>query len=322
MNLFFIFNIYIRNQNHNILIEIDTSIINSIKDGPASFLKGLYKLLPYSSDKCCFISSSFINPIFKPDYYYITASQLTQEHFDNLIKTKIINKYIFGPNLVPKKWDSFPNQNAWEEKRFIEILNLTKGIVVHSERVRDHLIQRTSTKNYIEKFKNIRACSNIKPKKINNFTERKIDILFFEKYADFNHSNQAEKLLSLFKATRKNVVSMRYGSYNKKDLKKLANDSKFVIYFSFYDTGAIGLKEIQNYGVFAFTHQKDLVNDNKTCFFVQELTNKYDMKPAFNKILEIIDNISSKNPNSELIAKRNQNINNCQNALEALCKNL
>ena len=55
---------------------------------------------------------------------------------------------------------------------------------------------------------------------------------------------------------------------------------------------------------------------------VQELTNKYDMKPAFNKILEIIDNISSKNPNSELIAKRNQKINDCQNALEALCKNL
>ena len=93
MNLFFIFNVYIRNQNHNILIEIDTSLINSIKDGPASFLKGLYKLLPYSSDKCCFISSSFINPIFKPDFYYITASKLTQEQFDNLIKTKISHQY-------------------------------------------------------------------------------------------------------------------------------------------------------------------------------------------------------------------------------------
>lgn len=238
------------------------------------------------------------------------------------MKTKIINNYIFGPNLVPIKWDSFPDQNSWEEKRFPEILNSTKGYVVHSERVRDHLSQRSSTTNYNEKFKIVRACSNIKPKKVNNFVERKIDILFFEKYADFNHSHQAKKLLSLFKETKKNVVVMRYGSYNKINLKNMANNSKFIIYFSFFDTGAIGLKEIQNYGVFAFTHQKDLVIDNETSFLIYELADKYDMKPAFNKIMEKIENISSKNPNSQLIAKINQNINDCRNALNDLCKNI
>ena len=307
-------------QNQNILIEIDTSNINSIKDGPASFLKGLNKFLPYYTDKCCFIPYSFINFFFNPDYYYIT-SKIKQDHFENLIKKKIINKYIFGPNFVPNKWDSFPDLNTWEEKRFTEILNLTKGIVVHSERVRDHLAQRATT-NYLEKFKIVRACSNIKPIKVNNFSKRKIDILFFEKYADFNHSYQAEKLLSLFEETKKKVVLMKYGSYNKKDLKELANNSKFIIYFSFYDTGAIGLKEIQNYGVFTFTHQKDLVISNKTCFYIYELADKYDMKPAFEKIIRIIDNISSKNPNSVLIAKKNQNINDCRNALKDLCKHL
>ena len=115
---------------------------------------------------------------------------------------------------------------------------------------------------------------------------------------------------------------MRYGSYNKINLKNMANNSKFIIYFSFFDTGAIGLKEIQNYGVFAFTHQKDLVIDNETSFLIYELADKYDMKPAFNKIMEKIENISSKNPNSQLIAKINQNINDCRNALNDLCKNI
>lgn len=322
INLYFYFNIYIIKRKNNILFEIDTSDINSSQRGPGSFLKGLYQIIPYSTDKCCFIPSSLINFFFKPDYYYFTSPKLKQEKFEYLMKTKIINNYIFGPNLVPIKWDSFPDQNSWEEKRFPEILNSTKGYVVHSERVRDHLSQRSSTTNYNEKFKIVRACSNIKPKKVNNFVERKIDILFFEKYADFNHSHQAKKLLSLFKETKKNVVVMRYGSYNKINLKNMANNSKFIIYFSFFDTGAIGLKEIQNYGVFAFTHQKDLVIDNETSFLIYELADKYDMKPAFNKIMEKIENISSKNPNSQLIAKINQNINDCRNALNDLCKNI
>ena len=35
---------------------------------------------------------------------------------------------------------------------------------------------------------------------------------------------------------------------------ELANNSKFIVYFSFFDTGAIDLKEIQNHGVFTFSH--------------------------------------------------------------------
>ena len=47
-------------------------------------------------------------------------------------------------------------------------------------------------------------------------------------------------------------------------MKELANNSKFIIYFSFFDTGAIGLKEIQNYGVIAFSLQKEFIIDNET----------------------------------------------------------
>ena len=94
------------------------------------------------------------------------------------------------------------------------------------------------------------------------------------------------------------------------------------IYFSFYDTGAIGLKEIQNYGVFAFTHQKDLVIDNETSFYIPELSTIDNISLASKKIIDTIDIVSKKNPNLELIAKKNQMINNCQNSLRDLCKSL
>ena len=126
----------------------------------------------------------------------------------------------------------------------------------------------------------------------------------------------------MFRQTNKKIINIKYGTYTKKNIKSLANNSKFVVYFSFYDTGAIGLKEIQNYGVFCFTHQMDLVIDKETSFLIPELTNQQNMYPAFRKIIEIIESISSKNPNSQLIAKRNQAINNCQNALTDLCESL
>ena len=142
------------------------------------------------------------------------------------------------------------------------------------------------------------------------------------KFADVNRSKQGEELLSLLKKTSKKIVKIEYGYYTKRIIKKIANDSKFIIYFSFFDTGAIGLKEIQNYGVFTFTLQKDLAIDNETSFFIPELMNINNMKLAFYKIINIIESISLQNPNSQLIAKKNQMINSCENSLIDLCENL
>ena len=112
--------------------------------------------------------------------------------------------------------------------------------------------------------------------------------LFFEKYADLDRQKQGLDLLTLLKRSTNNIVTIRYGSYKKKEIKELANNSRFIIYFSFYDTGAIGLKEIQNYGVVTFSHQKDLVISDETCFYIPELESTNDMSPAANKILNII----------------------------------
>ena len=97
---------------------------------------------------------------------------------------------------------------------------------------------------------------------------------------------------------------------------------EYDIYFSFYDTGAIGLKEIQNYGVICFTHQKEFAIDNETSFFISELANIDNINIAFNKIMDIIEKISKSNINTELIAKKNQIINKCENSLIDLCKSL
>ena len=59
---------------------------------------------------------------------------------------------------------------------FPVILNLSKGIAVHSERVRDYIANKTNTSNYINKFKIIRPCTNLKPNTVKSFEDRKIDI--------------------------------------------------------------------------------------------------------------------------------------------------
>ena len=79
------------------------------------------------------------------------------------------------------------------------------------------------------------------------------------------------------------------------------------------------MKEIQNYGVFAFSHQKDLVIDKNTSFFIPELANEFDMKPAYKKIMSIIEAITISEPNVNLIAKINQEVNKCEKSLDDLC---
>ena len=315
---------YNKNEDKKLLIEIDVSS-NKGGRGPTKFINGINEILPFTINNCHFISSSIITPINsknKSDFFYIPFPRFNESVYNEWVKIKEVNKLILGPIFVPHIWKSFPNLNIWKERRFSDIINFVSGIGVHSNRVKDYLAQKSNTTNMIKKYKIIRPCSNIKPKYINSFNDRKIDILFFEKYQDFDHKRQGSQLLKLFKNSTKKIKQIKYGFYNKEKIEKMANNSKFIVYFSFYDTGAIGLKEIQNYGVFAFSHQLDLVIDNTTSFFVPELANNNNMLYAYKKIMQKIETIIKSHPNSKLIAKKNQEINKCENALEDLCKSL
>ena len=291
--------------------------------GPTNFNKGLIDVLPYNTNSCKFINSNtsfYFNSII--DYFYYSCPPFNQKTYNKLVKTKKANKLILGPNFVPINWFKFPNKKSWKEKRFPEIIKTIKGIAIHTDRAKFHLANRSNTLNMIKKYKNIRQCSNLIPKNIKSFKERTIDILFFKKYIDLDRKREGNLLLNLLNKTGKKIEVIKYGYYNKEIMKKLSNNSKFIIYFSFYDIGPIGLIEIQNHGVILFTHQKEFVIDNNSSFFVPELANKDDMKPAFNIIMEKIELISKSNPNLELIAKTNQNYYKCENALNDLCNNI
>jgi len=305
-------------------INVDLLGINHAL-GPGILIKGINQILPFISKKCIFFSNNFnkyFNNILKPDFYYKPRPKIEEEDYNQLVKEKLINKCILGPLFVPSHWFHFPYEKLWKEKYFSKILKSVKGVVVHSNRVRDHIINKTNNSIYLNKFFIMRPCTNIKPKQVKSFENRIFDIIFFEKYMDLNRLKQGKELLDLLKKAKKKIVLMKYGSYNKTIIMKLANNSKFIIYFSFYDTGAIGLKEIQNYGVIAFTHQKDLVINNETSFYIPELASLDKIKIASEKILKIIDKFSSKNPSTTLIAEKNQMINKCENALIDLCNNL
>lgn len=321
LKTFYIVIIYIlKNFFKNILINIDLSGIKNIH-GPGNFIKGINETLPFFSNKCIFISNKIINSL-NPDYFYLPWPMFDEKGYENLVKNKLINKYILGPTYVPSYWNHFPYLLLWKEKRFLEILSSVKGVVIHSNRVRNHLVKRSNTTDKLKKYIIMRACTNLKPKLINAFNQRKIDIIFFEKYMDSNHFKQGNELMSYLNKTNKTIVNIKYGNYDHKTIKSLANNSKFIIYFSFFDTGAIGLKEIQNFGVFAFTHQEDLVIDKDTCFYIPELASINNINIAYEKIINIIENVSKKNPNSKLIAEKNQMINKCENSLNDLCKSI
>ena len=219
-------------------------------------------------------------------------------------------------------WFAFPRSRVWYESRFEEVLRSLKGVVVHSNRVRNHLAVRTNTTHLKNKFKIVRACTNLKPIHIKNFKDREIDIILFEKYEDLNRSKQGAELFELFNNSSLKVERLKYRYYTKKQMMALSENSKFIIYFSFFDTGAIGLKEIQNHGVVSFSHQKDLINNRFASYYIPELADKADMKKAYKKIMPIIRRLMKFTPNSKKIAKQNQEINKCKKALDDLCKGI
>lgn len=323
-NVFYLKKFNIKTRKRKINIEVDIYGKEGER-GPSKFIRGLRDILPYNNSKCSFISSeniSLTKGSNESDFFFFPFTRFSESVYNEWITLKKANKLILGPIFVPFLWNLFPYKEIWYERNFSEIIRDVKGIGVHSIRVRNYLSQRSNTIDKINKYIIIRPCSNFMPKNIKSFYEREIDILFFEKYADLNHTFQAIELLELFKKSSKKIEKIIYGNYTKNIMEKLANNTKFIIYFSFFDTGAIGLKEIQNYGVFAFTHQKEFVIDKRTSFWIPELAGNNTMNIAYEKISKIIERIIKLHPNSQLIAKINQEFNNCQNAFDDLCEGL
>ena len=283
------------------------------------------QILPYQIKNCRFFASKSISPINgknKSDYFYLPFPCISESVYNEWNRINRANSLLLGPCFVPNNWNSFPNPLFWKERRFREILQTIKGLIVHSKRVSNYLSKRSNTTDLYYKFKFLRPCTNLIPKYVEPFINRKIDILFYEKYADLSRRKQSEILIQKFNKTKLKIERIRYGNYTKQGMMKLANNTKFIIYFSFYDTGAISLKEIQNFGVFCFSHQKEFIINKKTSFYIPELSDEFNMLPAFEKIMKIIKKVIETSPNTLSIAKINQDINKCQRALDDLCNSI
>ena len=320
-----IYSLFLRRKNDKILfIEVDISKVKNIGFGPIILQKSINKVLPYKTSNCQFIPRDGISPTSrkkKVDYFFFSLPSASKSIYKKWKKYCRANSLLLGPNFVPIKWFEFPMIKYWQERNFREILQSIKGLIVHSNRIRDHLANKSNNTDLLNKFIIFRPCTDIKPNNITSFDNRHIDIILYEKYSDSIRTDQGNQLFNLFNNAHLKIKRIFYGNYTKKDALYLANDSKFIIYFSFYDTGAIALKEIQNYGVLSFSHQIDLVISNKTSYYIPELEYE-DMKPAFNKIMNYIEKISKSTPNTLSIAKINQDLSKCEKALDDLCEGI
>lgn len=320
---FFVNKSIYNNNNKQILIEVDISKSVFDGEGPLQLVKSLRDVLPYETKKCKFIASNSITPKNaknKSDLFFLPFPCLAESIYDewNLINRS--NSLLLGPYFVPNIWNDFPYKGFWSERRFEEILQTVKGVVVHSKRIRQYLSTKSNTTYLSDKYKFLRPCTGIMPKNVENFENRKIDILFYEKFNDLYRRKQSKKLIHYFRQTNLNIKILKSLNYTKAI--DLANNTKFIIYYSFYDTGPIDLKRIQNFGVFCFTHEKDFVINKNTTFYIPELHDEDNMIPAFKKIMGIIRNISNSNPNTQLIAKINQDANRCERAFDDLCEGI
>jgi hypothetical protein len=211
--------LFYNNKKDNFLIEVDISEGLIGKEGPAKFVQGLSEILPYNTGRCRFISSKNIYPINgknKTDFFFLPVPRLNENIYYKWKKIRKANNLLLGPCFVPMLWNNFPDKKYWVERKFKQILKTIKGIIVHSNRVKNHLARKSFSIKMIKKFKIVRPCTNLKPDIIKPFNNRTIDLIFFEKYADLNRSKQGAHLLELFKNTSIKIESLKYRNYTKK----------------------------------------------------------------------------------------------------------
>lgn len=310
--------------------EIRLNLYTKWTHGIKAYAEGLLEATKYYTGRCRFFTdkSDYVNIARnrKPRRFFFMINggnlhrmlhQLSERFHDKIKQT------IFGPLPVPFNWTSFPDPKLPLEEDFGQTLSMMGSYAVHSKRVENYLARRANLTSYpAYKFAKIRACTMLSPGVVKAWSERRFDVIFFEKYADEDHSRQGAELYEHLIKAGLTVTRMGYKGayeYTQEHMKEVANDSRFIVYFSFWDTGAIGLLEIQNFGVYSFTAQDDLIDrEHKTGAFIEGLAGD-DMKAACDSILKKMKEIMDSNPKSEEFAQISQHRNSCVRALEDLC---
>lgn len=243
------------------------------------------------------------------------------ERYDylNFIKNStydyIFRKILYGPIVTPINWFNMPRNNTYEQYWCL-VMKKIKAFITHSNRVKNHIIKSTKCYLHNDKYIILKPCIEIEYKKYNTyiFNERSIDFLVYIKYADINRKKDEIILINYLKNKYK-IKIIEYGKHTKQSLLYLASISKYVIYFSFYDTGALSLLEIKMMGVWPIAHQKEFIEDGYGSYLKELDTN---ITSALSKLNDIY--ITKYNPHilSQNVVK---NLN-CVNSLHNIVKSL
>lgn len=182
----------------------------------------------------------------------------------------LFKRILYGPIVTPLNWFNMPRNNTYE-KYWCLVMNKIYAFVTHSNRVKKHIIKRTNCYSYIYKYIILKPCIEIESKNLytKEYFERFIDFLVYIKYADQNRKKDQTILINYLKK-RYNIEIVKYGNHTKQSLLNLASKSKFVIYYSFYDTGALSLLEMKMMGVWPISHQQEFIEEGYGSF-VKEL---------------------------------------------------
>lgn len=293
--------------------------------GPGAFQLALLTAIANYTGRCKFTSEA-------PSYEVIEANNDKHVFFYNVWPNDVYNKVseiytrspqklhqvLFGPIPVPDKWFRFPNPSLPQEKYFRQMLTKLGGWVIHTERVFQYMSKRSGTRDLRKQYALVSACTELGGIDVLPWCERIYDIILFEKYPDRDRARDGSLLYRWLIKLGLKVARLRYGGYTHDQMREYAETSKAVIYFSFYDTGAIGLREIQNYGVFTFAHQVDQVEDPEIGCLISELDGG-SMRVAARKIKREMKELEKSQPNTTKIRKLARRLNSCDRALHQLC---
>lgn len=295
--------------------------------GPRSLIRSIIASSKTFSGKCVFQRlpidyTTIINSISDKEYFWI----FNGEGFCNnihLIQRKApqnSRKIILGPVVAPQKWNLFPSSSICFEKNWSKTIDSIGLYVVHSQRVMNHLVNRSFTNFQLHKYAIMRACTNTFPQNLQTLQKRYWDIIFYEKYMDVDHAKAGKTIFHMLKEHHLKIKRISYkglvpnaSGYNASEIAFLANNSKSIFYFSFWDTGAIALKEIQNFGVYTFTVQQDLTGLFGTFLKI----NFSNPKNEIDFIQQKIRNLSRIEMNE--LSSKIQYENSCTRSLEEIC---
>lgn len=233
---------------------------------------------------------------------------LVRNHSNN----ELFSRVIYGPNVTPLRW--YTSLNNTYEQFWCKVMSNIYGYISHSNRVKYQIMKNTKCNLYNYKYFILRPCIqlNLDINKIKNYNERIIDFLIYTKFSDENRKLEEKILISYLKKNY-TIEVVKYGNHTKESLLNLSNNSKYVIYFSFYDTGALSLLEMRLMGVWPISHQIELI-ENGYGSYVKELD------CDIHKSLSILDSIYKIVYNPKELANNIYNNLNCIKSLYNLIK--